>query len=84
MYLKITVNKSKYNFNKGKSSIIKFNLLPKLSVNCNQISKTKFINIIDDIYNYCYSKSNNIKEFFKFLKDELSYLDELLSCCSVC
>ena len=27
---------------------------PKLNIKCNQISKTKFLKVIDSIYDYCY------------------------------
>ena len=51
--------------------------MPKLDIKCGQISKTKFLKVIEDIYDYCYTKNNNLKEFLKLLDSEICELDNI-------
>ena len=43
--------------------------LPKLDINCNKISKTKFINNVDSVYNYKSSSMNNIRRLLNLMED---------------
>lgn len=74
LYLKIVIHKCKFNFQNGKSNTYKYAFTSKLSSNCNKISKNKFIEVIDSIYNYQYSKCNHLKEIITFFENELSFL----------
>ena len=76
-YLRIITDKCKFNFKKRKHSTDKFLFTPMLEIKCNKISKTKFIDLIDSIYDYKSSCKNNIRKFINFLDLEISELNGL-------
>lgn len=76
-YFRIITNKCKYNFKNRKHSTHKFLFNQMLEIKCNKVSKSKFINMIDSIYDYKSSCKNNIRKFLNFLDLEISELNGL-------
>ena len=75
--LYLIICKNKYNINKNLNNKYKFIITPKINIKCNKISKRSFLNNIDDLYNFTYSKKNNINELLNFLENEICIINNI-------
>jgi len=75
--LQFSIMKSKYILKSKMYNTYNFVLTSNINIKNNKISKKSFLNIIDDIYNFKYSKLNNINELIEFINDEIHELNTI-------